>query len=273
MGSHLVKQLKKIYYEIIGLDIKKGTDLTNWKSVKKIKKFDVIIHLAARVFVPDSYNTPREFFSNNITSTLNVLELCRRYSAKMIYISSYVYGIPQYLPIDEKHPVSTFNPYCQSKLIGEQLCESYYRDFGVPIIIFRPFNIYGQGQDDNFLIPLIIKQIKKTGKISLKDPRPKRDFIHVDDVVNAYCKAVEYEKTSFEIFNLGLGLSYPVKEITEMLVSKFKKNIPIKYSNERRENEVLDTVADVTKAKIQLEWTPRISIDKGLCEIIINKKL
>ena len=263
VGSHLVQLLNEFDHKIVGLDLKNGFDLTNWESVRNIRKVDVIIHLAARVFVPDSYNSPREFFSNNIISTLNMLELCKRYTAKMIYISSYVYGIPQYLPIDEKHPVSAFNPYCQSKLIGEQLCESYNRDFCVPVIIFRPFNIYGPGQNDNFLIPLIQKQIKKTGKISLKDPRPKRDFIHINDVVNAYCKAIEY-KSNFEILNLGSGVSYSVEEVAEILARKAGKNIPIEFSKEHRQNEVLDTVADIRKIKGILNWKPQKEFNKEL---------
>ena len=267
IGSNLVKKLKELNYKIIELDLKNGSDITNWESVKKVRKFDVVIHLAARVFIPDSYNSPREFFSNNIIATLNILELCRKYSAKMIYISSYVYGIPQYSPIDELHPVAALNPYTQSKIIGEQLCKGCNRDFGVPVIIFRPFNIYVQGQNDNFLIPLIIKQIKENGKIFLKDPRPKRDFIHIDDVVDAYCKAIEY-KPNFEVFNLGSGVSYSVKEVAEILVRQAGKNVPIEFSEEHRQNEVLDTVADISKAQNILKWVPKYSVEEGIKSII-----
>lgn len=112
--------------------------------------------------------------------------------------------------------------------------------------------------------PLIQKQIRDDGIVHLKDPRPKRDFIHVNDVVSAFIKAIEFEKTDFEIINLGAGVSYSVKEIAEMLVTKSGKNISIDFSEEHRKNEVLDTVANINKIKTLLKWQPNINIEKGL---------
>ena len=264
IGSKLIAELEKQNHTVIRVDLDDGYDIRIWETVKSIEKFDVLIHLAAVSYVPLSYEIPREMYETNINGTLNMLELCRLNKAKMIFASSYVYGKPQYLPIDEKHPTIDFNPYCQSKLIGEQLCKSYHQDFGVPIIIFRPFNIYGPGQNDNFLIPSILKQIKGKGKIVLKDSRPKRDFIHVDDVVDAYCKALEYNKTNFEIFNIGSGKSYSVEEIAKLLISNSAKEIDLEFSNEIRENEVLDTVADVSKLQNVLNWKAMIDFKHGL---------
>jgi UDP-glucose 4-epimerase len=252
IGTRLVKALAYKGHEVISIDLRTGFDVTDWNSIKDINDFDVIIHLAAISFVPKSYETPREMFRININGTLNMLELCRINKAKFIFTSSYVYGRPKYLPIDEKHPTDAFNPYCRSKLIGEDLCNSYNKDFGVPVLIFRPFNIYGSGQNGNFLIPLIQKQIEEDGIVRLKDSRPKRDFIHVDDVVDAYSKAVEYDKTNFEIFNIGSGTSYSVKEIAEMLVAQSGKSIPIEFSEEHRKREVLDTVCDNKKMRESL---------------------
>lgn len=268
IGSRLVPTLLKKGHEVIELDKSDGYDITDWKQIRDITNFDIVIHLAAISFVPDSYDIPREMYTVNILGTLNMLELCRLNDAKMVFTSSYVYGQPKYLPLDEKHPTFTFNPYCHSKLIGEDLCKNFNTDFDVPIIIFRPFNIYGPGQNENFLIPLILKQLKETGKISLKDSRPKRDFIHVDDVVDAYCKAVAYNKIDFEIFNLGSGVSYSVKEIAEMIASNYDNNIQIKFSKKRRQNEILNTVANITKAETMLKWIPTILLEKGISEII-----
>jgi UDP-glucose 4-epimerase len=283
IGTHLVKKLRELKHEVTELDIINGIDITDWEQINNISRFDVFIHLAARIFVPDSYKFPREMYNLNIGGTLNVLELCRINNAKMVYASSYVYGVPQYLPIDEKHPTVAFNPYCRSKLISEDLCRSYNEDFGVPIVVFRPFNIYGKGLNENLLIPLILSQIRKSGKIILKDPRPKRrksgkiilkdprpkrDFIHVDDAVAAYIKALDFKSDDLEIFNLGSGISYSVKEIAEMLASNFSEDIKIEFSNEIRKNEVLDTVADISSIKNKVGWEPVISFSdglKGLC--------
>jgi nucleoside-diphosphate-sugar epimerase len=260
IGTKLVKSLVDDMHEVIPLDLETGYDITDWDSLKEIIDFDIVIHLAAISYVPKSYEIPREMFKVNINGTLNMLELCRINKAKFIFTSSYVYGKPQYLPIDENHPTKSFNPYCQSKLIGENLCECYHKDFGVPIIIFRPFNIYGPGQNESFLIPLIIKQIEEDGIVKLKDPKPKRDFIHVDDVVAAYCKALAYEKTSFEIFNLGSGMGYSVEQIAEILVAKSDRLIPIEFSQQKRKLEILVTVADINKARKLLNWKTKKNI-------------
>ena len=197
IGTRLVPRLKQAGHDVVSIDIRDGIDITNWDQIQGIASFDLLIHLAALTFVPDSYLNPRKMYLLNVLGTLNMLQLCHKNKAKMIFTSSYVYGVPKYMPIDEEHPIVAFNPYSQSKLIGEQLCSAYNRDFGIPIIIFRPFNLYGLGQNENFLISLIIKQLKEKREVLLKDPRPKRDFIHVDDVVNAYCKAVDYNKSTF----------------------------------------------------------------------------
>ena len=181
IGSHLISGLQSAGYNLLEIDIENGFDILDWKKLNKIGKFDIMIHLAAKSFVPDSFKNPKRFFEFNYLSTLNALEISKNHNAKFIYFSSYLYGNPKYLPIDENHPFSPHNPYAQSKLICEKLCEGYYRDFNVPITIFRPFNIYGSGQSGNFVIPSIIDQLNN-GMLTLKDPRPKRDYVHVKDI-------------------------------------------------------------------------------------------
>ena len=269
VGSHLVKRLKGLGIDVICLDIKDGFDVTVWKQVQSIERFDILFHLAAKSYVPDSYTYPRDFYHSNIIGTLNALELCRIHKAKMVFVSSYVYGIPKYLPIDEEHPTAAFNPYAQTKIIGEQLCQGYNRDFGVPVVILRPFNIYGKGQNEDFLIPTIIKQAK-TGRILLKDPCPKRDIVYIDDVIDLFIKAMEYNQTGCEIFNIGTGLSYSVRELTEMIIDLFGNNIEVEFKGQKRKSEVMETKADISKAKKLLGWTPRVTIREGLQRLVAD---
>jgi len=271
VGYHLVNKLIELGADITCLDIKNSTDITNFEKIKDFRKFDLLFHLAAKSYIPDSYKNPLDFYHTNIVSTLNVLELCRIHRAKIIFASTYVYGNPQYFPIDENHPVIASNPYTQSKIICEQLCKSYNRDFNLEVIIFRPFNIYGEGQDSKFLIPSIINQAKK-GRIILKDPEPKRDFIYIADVINAFIKAVIYNKTDFEIFNIGSGISYSVKEITETIVSNFEEVIEIEFTGERRQGEIKNTVCNVSKAKEILGWQENISLIEGIKLCISSSK-
>ena len=267
VGSHLVKRLKELGADIAGLDIKNGVDITDWKQVQSIEQFDVLFHLAAKSYVPDSYKYPRDFYYSNVIGTINALELCRLWKSKIVFISSYVYGVPQYLPIDEEHPVAAFNPYAQTKIIGEQLCRGYSRDFDIPAIILRPFNIYGEGQNENFLIPTMIKQAK-TGNILLKDPYPKRDYVYIDDVVDLFVKVMEYHPTECEIFNVGTGISYSVRELVEMIVALFPNPIDVAFTSQNRKNEVMDTKADITKAEKLLGWSPKTDVHQGLQRLV-----
>ena len=269
IGSYLQKKLEKTEHELILVDIANGTNICDWQQVKQYEGMDVIVHLANLSFVPASYEQPKKFYETNYLSTLNMLELCRLNNAKMVFFSSYIYGHPQYQPIDENHPTQAFNPYSQTKVICESLCEGYNRDFKVPITIFRPFNIYGTGQNPDFLIPSIIQQAK-TGKIVIKDDRPKRDYIHVEDIVDAIFTAIETENAdkSIQKYNLGSGLSYSVKEIVDMVRGLFDTEIEYICTHEIRPNDVLDTIADISKIQNELHWKPSISILEGLTKMV-----
>lgn len=252
------------------LDIVNGHDLCDPETIMNIGPFDIFIHLAAISYVPDSFKNPKYFYDVNINSTLNVLELCREYKAKIIYISSYVYGEPEYLPIDENHPLKAFNPYAQTKIIGEMLCEGYYRDFGVGCTILRPFNIYGEGQNESFFLPSIVSQVKSgKKKIRLMDPNPRRDFIHVDDVVNAIklCSTKIKEDTNkLQYYNVASGKSYSALELTEIIkkVGVGFHKIKFEFANEVRKNEVNETIGSYEKLKKEIGWEPLVSIEDGL---------
>lgn len=263
IGTHLVKKLLATGHDVIPINRAAGHDVADFETLQNVRPFDIAIHLAARMFVPDAFKNPLSFYNTNVLGTLNMLELCRGFNARMIFPSSYVYGQPEYLPIDEKHPVKAFNPYAQSKLIGEQICEGYYRDFDVPVIVLRIFNPYGSGQSDNFLIPKLIKQVK-TGNIYLDDPRPKRDFIFIDDIVEAFERATTYRETGWETFNIGSGISYSVAELAKIVIHEFNPAAQLKFSGKVRKNEVMDTVADVTLARDKLNWIPKISLSEGI---------
>lgn len=266
-GSHLVKRLKALNHNIISIDIETSIDITDWQQLEFIEHFDILFHLAAKSYVPDSYKEPLSFFYTNIIGTLNALELCRRNGARMVFISSYLYGNPQYLPIDEKHPVSAFNPYSESKMICEQLCQSYNRDFNLPVVIIRPFNLFGPGQNENFLIPTIMNQAK-AGEIILNDPAPKRDFLYIDDFVDLLVKLIDYQNRDCQIFNAGSSKSFSVRETVEIIRRLLNSNINTKFTHNKRPAEISDTVADITRAKELLGWQPKISFEEGLKMLI-----
>lgn len=267
IGSYVVPMLEP-NHELLLCDIQNGIDITSWEQVSHFRDIDCVIHLANLSYVPASFENPKLFYQTNLISTLNMLELCRLNNARMIYFSSYMYGTPDYQPIDENHPRRAYNPYAQTKLISESLCEGYNRDFGVAVTVFRPFNIYGKGQNPDFLIPTIISQAK-TGSIVIKDDRPKRDYIHVKDIADAVQKTIELPATpEMKIYNLGSGKSYSVKEVIELVCTCFENKLEYTCTNEIRQNEVLDTIADISKIKNEIGWKPKISLEEGIKELI-----
>jgi UDP-glucose 4-epimerase len=270
VGSHLAIELRRKGANVVTIDTqdKDMIDIRDWNTVRdfgnQLDKLDMVYHLAALMFVPYAFENPLAVYEVNILGTLNALELYRLKNAdKFIFASSYVYGHPAYLPVDEEHPVNPTNPYARSKVIGETLCKAYHDDFGLNCTILRVFNVYGEGQPDDFLIPSIFKQIA-TGKIELMDPEPRRDFLYISDVVKAYINAGEYKKSGYDVFNIGYGISHSVNNIVECVIKSQEKNIAVTYAHSRRTQEIMDVVADTRKAKAELGWEPEVSLEEGI---------
>jgi len=270
LGRHLLPELLKRGFEVSTLDSANGKDITDLDSFSGLPPSEVVFHLAGITFVPKAMENPFDVFRVNLLGTLNVLEYCRKCKARLIFPSSYVYGHPKYLPIDENHPTNPNNPYTQSKFLAEQLCQSYAQDFGCNCVILRLFNVYGPGQREEFLIPTIVKQIHSGDKIVLKDLKPKRDYVHVSDVISAFLAAAEYGKKGFEVFNIGSGESHSVKEIAEKLALLSNKKKRIYSLKQERLDEILDCVADIRKAKTLLKWQPLIVFEEGLKSLLCN---
>ena len=275
-GNNLVSYLnKRNVFNIVKIDIDDGLDLSNSDIIDKIKKFDYFVHFANLSSIPDSFLMPQNFYRTNYETTLNALELCRKYKAKMIYISSYVYGSPKYLPVDEKHEIVPFNPYAQSKAICEKLCEGYNRDFNIDITIFRPFNLYGFKQK-TLIIAEIIEKIKKGNKlIQLQSSKPRRDYVNIEDAVNALYLAICSNLSGYNVFNIASNKSYSVKEII-VLFKRYLQDKSIKFNiNDKntRKNEVLETRGSYDLAKEKIGWEPTISFDDGLKEILSKENI
>ena len=232
-----------------------------------------VFHLAARTFVPDAWSAPLPFYATNVLGTVNVAEFCRRHGASLTLLSSYVYGRPQFLPMSEDHPVAAFNPYGHSKLLAEEVCRYYSRQFGIHAIIVRPFNVYGPGQSESFLIPTLVRQAldPETSEISIADDRPRRDYLFVDDLVDLLVRTMrqrDAEAFAMDVFNAGSGSSVNPRELAELILRVAGVEKPVDSRGEVRADEVLDTVADVGKAKQILGWEPRTSLAEGLRRIV-----
>jgi len=231
------------------------------------KRIDTVFHLAGLTFVPNSWSNPAEFYAVNSLGTQRVLEYCRSVNAHMIYISAYVYGVPQYLPIDEGHPIAPNNPYSHSKWLGEELCRFYAANMGVNATILRGFNLYGPGQDKRFLLPKIIFQAKEGKEIVVENDTPRRDYLHVDDFVVACILAMQ-TPDQFRIFNVGSGYSLSVREIIEAVVQAAGNSVGWRCTGEVRQNEIPDTVADCRAIRSELGWKNTVSFGQSIFSLL-----
>lgn len=272
VGRNVCSQLEAAGHTIIPIDVTQGVDLCNTAVVEHIPLIDCFIHLANLVYVPASYENPALFYRVNYLTTLNALEVCRKYKARLVYISSYVYGPPQYLPVDEKHPMNPFNPYAQTKVICEKLCEGYHRDFGVKVSVIRPFNLYGVGQKGKLLIPEIIGQLKEGKRqIQLKAASPRRDYINVVDVAKAICMCAE-SIAEYEEYNVCSGKSISVREITEIINKYLRNKVIFSFSASDRPNEVDESRGSCEKLKA-LGWQQTVSFEEGIKAILESENL
>jgi nucleoside-diphosphate-sugar epimerase len=255
-------------FAIAGFDLADG-DIAEEGTLSYLEKEEIsyVFHLAGKTFVPESWSHPYSFYRTNVMGTENILEFCRKTGAGLTYVSSYLYGKPEYLPVDENHPVKAYNPYSHSKVVAEEICR-YYRDqFNLGVIILRPFNVYGPGQSNQFLIPELIKKILDPGTsfIEVMDLRPKRDFVFIDDFTQALYLSMNGPRG---IYNIGSGSSVSVQEVINLLeeISGIRKNILTR--NVERPMEIFDLYADVTKITRLLKWKMKVGLKEGLTRCV-----
>ena len=171
------------------------------------------------------------------------------------------------MPIDEKHPLNAQSPYAASKIAADQLSLSYYRSFGLPITIMRPFNTFGPRQSQRAAIPAIINQIISGKKeIKLGNLNAHRDFTYVDDTVNGYLKLIDNKKSLGEVINLGTGSSFSIKETLRFICEILNKKVEVKVDQKRlrpKKSEVNKLLSKNSKAKKILRWRPKFSGKSG----------
>lgn len=267
IGSVLVNRLKDEGVEIVlPSDEKKRIQHSAYfDGVDRPEQIDVVYHLAADTFVPRSWEHPDELIETNVLGTTKVLEFCRKYNLPLIFMSSYVYGVPQYLPIDEAHPLAAPNPYALSKLMGEDLCRFYGKNYELDYLIVRPFNIYGSTKNKSFLIPTIFSQIEKGETIKVMDLSPKRDYLHLKDVVDFL--VLVRDKVNGEAYNLGSGESYSVEEVIRLSQKVWGSSLAVESAEVERQNEIPETQASMKKVHQELGWKPSLSLEEGIREM------
>ena len=247
VGRYVISSLQKHGYETVQIS-HRTLDLCRSFIPDTGDEVEAVIHLAAKTFVPESWDDPMAYLGNNTEMLLRVLEFCRKRGTKLLFPSTYLYGSPQYLPIDERHPCVPVTPYHMSKKVGEELCEFYSENYDVPVAVIRPFNVYGFGQREEFLLPKIFKQVydKNSNVIEVYDLAPKRDYLYVEDFAEIMVDMIPYI-CGFDVYNIGGGHSYSVKEVIDIIQSECGTKKQISELHHQRRNEINDCVSDNSK--------------------------
>jgi len=231
---------------------------------------DVIFHLAALIGIPYSYRAAESYVTTNINGTLNILEAAKALGTKRIIhtSTSEVYGTAQYAPIDELHPVNPQSPYAATKSAADSLAISYYRSFGLPVSVLRPFNTFGPRQSARAVIPTIISQIAAGHKtIQLGNVDSTRDLNFVGNTVDAFIKLAETDKGCGEVFNTGSGVEVSIKEVVDLIQKVMNVKVKIKTDPKRirpAKSEVERLICDSTKFAQLTGWKPKVSLEEGL---------
>jgi nucleoside-diphosphate-sugar epimerase len=273
IGRHLCTRLVHAGNSVVVGDgiVRDYVDVSNLNQLQSIEKADAIIHLAAKSSITNSIKCPYETYYTNVLGTLNLLELAKlKNIPKFIFSSTYVYGQPKYLPVDEKHPVDPHSHYHQSKLLAEKLCESYSQSFGIDTVILRPFHIYGPGCRPNSFMASVISQIEKNGKVWLSDERTKRDFLYINDFTDLIVSILDRFPNGYSLYNVGSGKSYTLKEVTRLLALLLHKKITTNYNSDMRPGDIISIRADISKVSSEFNWKPSIGLEKGLEMTIKN---
>ena len=283
LGQHLSAKLLELGAHVIALDdFSVGTsgslgsiaheveichaDIRDLESIKEpLGKAAVVYHLAA---IANPRTCQRDFplaFSVNVTGTANVLQSASNVGRLVLLSSIMVYGEPTYLPIDDRHPLGGKDPYSASKIICEQLVNISHFIDDMPYTIIRNSNTYGPSQSRDYLAPTLILQGLEDGVIEIWDPKTIRDFLYVDDTVDALIKVVQTEAASGETITLGSGLGISAGELADIISSQ----LGVEWVDAKKAAPVSSKlIADTSKLKALTGWHQKIGLEEGLSRTI-----
>jgi len=281
--ENIVERLEKVIgkkFSYVRGDIR---DTSKLIKIIKNNKISSVLHFAALKSIQDSVKNPLKYYDVNVLGTISLLNAMQSNGVKKFLFSSSacIYGEPEYLPIDENHPLKAINPYGETKLIIEKILKDLVRyDENWSITCLRYFNPIGShpsgligddpisGKSQNLMPSLIdvAKGLKANIEIygnnyETKDGTGVRDYIHIMDLAYAHVKALKYLKNSsgINIFNLGTGSGYSVLELIDTFENVTGIEIPKKIIK-RREGDVSSCYADPSKSKRVLEWQTKMNL-------------
>ena len=262
--NNIQDHLKDSRYTIHEIDIR---DRAKLEKIFTASNFDCVVHLAARAGVRPSLSEPQLYTETNINATLNLLELARQHKLKQFVFgsSSSVYGINAKVPFSEDDPIrQPISPYAATKGAGELLCHTYSHLYGLRCVCLRFFTVYGPRQRPDLAIHKFAKLISTGKPIPVfGDGTTRRDYTYVDDIVDGVMAAINYDKTNYEVFNLGESRTVELNELISLLERELDTHAIIDRQPPQP-GDVPQTYADISKARALLGYDPKTQIEEGL---------
>jgi UDP-glucose 4-epimerase len=231
---------------------------------------EVVLHLAALIAIPYSYQAAASFVETNVVGTLNVLEAVRRQGCqRMVQTStSEVYGTPAEVPIRESHPLQAQSPYSASKIAADKLCEAFHASFEVPVVTVRPFNTYGPRQSTRAVLPTILVQLLAGRReLRLGSLAPRRDLTFVEDTVAGMIRAAEVPGIEGRVIQLGTGHAVSIGELVRIACASLGVEATVAEDPARvrpASSEVMELVSDPSRAAEVLGWRAEVGLEEGL---------
>lgn len=249
-------------------------DIRNREIVEQaVAGVDYVFHQAA-IRVTKCQEVPRLALEVLIDGTFNVLEAATKLGVKKIIAASsaIVYGPPQYLPVDEKHPLLDRTMYGIAKITNEQFLEGFFQKYGIPYVVLRYFNIYGPrmnlfGPHTEVLIKWLDRIDEGQTPLIFGDGKQTMDFVYIDDVVLANVLALESNVTN-DVFNVGTGRETSLNELVKLLLRLTKSSLQPEYREARVVNQIPRRFADIKKAARVLGFQSQVSLEEGLAQLI-----
>ena len=240
---------------------------------KQSQNIDGIFHQAALASVQDSFSKPDEYHDVNVNGTENILKLAKKNDFRVVYASSSsVYGNPIKIPIEESDEKNPINPYAETKLKKEELAIKYSK-MGVNVIGLRYFNVFGKGQSKEYagVLKLFLERIrdKLPPKIN-GDGTQFRDFVHVNDVVNANIMSMDSDVTH-EFFNVGTNTAITIIDLAKTIIEYSELNIEPIFGP-ALDGDVHQTKANIDLIKKKIGWEPSTMLVDWVKDIISSKK-
>jgi UDP-glucose 4-epimerase len=251
-------------------------DILDLKKICSLEKQDLIYHLAAQVVVPYSMENPMEDFETNAKGTLCVLEKARKDDSKLVFASSAaVYGNPTQLPTSEDYGFHPFSCYGLSKVVGEEYCQMYREQYGLDIVITRFANVYGlrcHGVIHDFLDKLA----KDPNKLEIIGTgQQSRDFVHVSDVVDLLVKVGSLDSANGKTYNVGLGKTTKIIDLAKLMLTilNLQDKTVVTTTGVSWQGDIHTIWFNVDKAKRELNWNPKVTLEDSIKEVIAARKL